>query len=70
MIINKNNNRKGLRVDNRMGCPLTQNRTLWCFALCTPDDNKNGFCGRVAPFGIKGKTQSAIEGYNKKKGLL
>lgn len=44
-----------------LGCPLTRNRTAWCFRLCAPDDDGNGRCGRLAPYHLKGRTQGSIE---------
>jgi hypothetical protein len=41
------------------GCPLTKNRSNWCFGLCRPDGER-GLCGRVAPHAIVGRTQRAI----------
>ena len=49
-----------------LGCPLTRNRTSWCFRLCTPDAEGHGRCGRVAPHGLKGRTQLSIERHSKK----
>ena len=41
------------------GCPLTKNRTPWCFSICTPADG-HGDCGRIAPQTLLGRTQLAI----------
>lgn len=41
------------------GCPLTRNRSVWCYGMCTPRDGL-GVCGRVAHHAIKGRTQLAI----------
>jgi len=46
------------------GCPLTRNRTAWCFRLCEPDPQGHGRCGRVAPHDLQGKTQLSIHRYN------
>jgi hypothetical protein len=51
----------------RQGCPLTHNHTPWCFNLCEPDTGGDGYCGRAAPHSIKGRTQLAIEVYNRTK---
>lgn len=56
---------KGLREYTYLGCPFTRNRTPWCFRLCSPDDEGHGHCGRIAPHGLKGRTQLSIEGRNK-----
>lgn len=46
--------------DRRLvGCPLTKNRSPWCHAWCVPNQGV-GYCGRLAPHGILGKTQRAI----------
>ncbi len=44
------------------GCPLTKNRTPWCFRLCTPVAGQ-GFCGRVAPHSVTGRTDRALLNY-------
>jgi acyl-coenzyme A thioesterase PaaI-like protein len=49
-----------------LGCPLTRNRTAWCFRLCTPDAEGNGRCGRIAPHSLRGRTQLSIEHHSKK----
>ncbi len=49
------------------GCPLTNNRSAWCFRLCAPDEAGTGRCGRSAPHALKGRTQLAIESHNQKK---
>lgn len=41
------------------GCPLTKNRTPWCFSICTPAGGL-GDCGRLAPHALLGRTQEAI----------
>jgi len=50
-----------------LGCPLTRNRSAWCFRICVPDQEGQGRCGRVAPHGLKGRTQVAIELQNRKQ---
>jgi hypothetical protein len=58
--------KRGMLTNNFLGCPLTNNRSLWCFRICTPNASGNGFCGRVAPHGLKSKIQICIENYNKR----
>ncbi len=58
--------KKGLKEYTCLGCPLTRNHTAWCFRLCSPDDEGNGRCGRVAPHSLRGRTQSSIERHEKK----
>jgi len=41
------------------GCPLTRNRTNWCYRSCEPVEGR-GRCGRIAPHGLLGRTQAAI----------
>jgi uncharacterized protein (TIGR00369 family) len=60
--------REGLRSYTYLGCPLTRNRSPWCFRLCIPDDEGSGECGRIAPHGLKSRIQLGIENY--KKSLL
>ena len=50
-----------------LGCPLTRNRTAWCFRLCEPDDEGNGRCGRLAPHGLRSKTQLSIERHGQQR---
>ena len=45
-----------------LGCPLTKNRTPWCFAICVPEHG-TGRCGRPAPHAIKSRIQIGIENY-------
>jgi acyl-coenzyme A thioesterase PaaI-like protein len=58
--------KRGFREYTYLGCPLTRNRSAWCFRLCVPDGKGKGQCGRVAPHGLKGRTQLAIEGHRQK----
>ncbi len=57
---------KGVREYTYLGCPLTRNRSAWCFRICVPDTEGHGHCGRVAPHGLKGRTQLAIESHDHK----
>ena len=59
--------KKGPREYSYLGCPLTRNRTAWCFRLCTPDKEGHGRCGRIAPHSLKSAVQKAIESHNKKQ---
>jgi len=59
--------RKGPPKYTYLGCPLTRNQTPWCFRLCAPNAEGKGRCGRIAPHTLKGKTQLAIEAYNKRR---
>jgi hypothetical protein len=49
-----------------LGCPLTRNRSAWCHRLCAPDRAGHGRCGRIAPHGLRGRTDLAIGKYKKK----
>jgi hypothetical protein len=51
---------------NQVGCPLTKNRSAWCYRLCAPV-NGHGLCGRVAPHALRGRTDLAIESYLKRR---
>ena len=42
-----------------LGCPKTKSHSLWCHRLCVPVEGI-GFCGRVAPHAVTGRTQEAI----------
>jgi hypothetical protein len=59
--------KKGVKPYTYLGCPMTRNRSAWCFRLCPPDAHGNGRCGRVAPHSLKGRTQLAIEAYNRRR---
>ena len=59
--------KKGVKKYTYLGCPMTRNRSAWCYRLCPPDAEGHGRCGRVAPHSLKGRTQLAIEAYNKKR---
>jgi acyl-coenzyme A thioesterase PaaI-like protein len=59
--------KRGIRAYTYLGCPLTRDRTAWCFRLCVPDAQGKGQCGRIAPHGLKGRTQLAIEGHRKQR---
>ena len=61
--------RSGVREYTYLGCPLTRNRSAWCFRICVPDREGHGHCGRVAPHGLKGRTQLAIERHGRKQRL-
>jgi len=66
MVNMKSNNIKIKRVVKPLpeytylGCPMTRNRTPWCFRLCQPDSSGTGQCGRVAPHSFKGRIQLGI----------
>ncbi len=64
------NNRKNLKEYTYLGCPMTKNRSAWCFRMCKPNANGNGFCGRVAPHGFKSRIQQGIEDFKKKQADL
>lgn len=59
--------RHGFKDYTYLGCPLTRNRSPWCFRMCKPDAEGHGYCGRVAPHGIKSRIQKGIEEYRKRK---
>ena len=49
-----------------LGCPLTKSHSLWCHGLCVPQEGI-GYCGRVAPHTVTGRTQMAILKYKIKQ---
>lgn len=59
--------RTGLKEYTYLGCPLTRNRSPWCFRLCTPDVEGHGHCGRIAPHALTGRIQAGILEYNKRQ---
>ncbi len=62
--------RKGLKAYTYLGCPLTKNRSPWCFRMCQPNADGTGLCGRVAPHGFKSRIQLGIEDFKKKQAGL
>jgi len=66
---NKIRTRKGLKDYTYLGCPLTKNKSAWCFRLCAPDAKGCGRCGRIAPHSMKSKIQLGIEHQKKLKKL-
>jgi uncharacterized protein (TIGR00369 family) len=56
--------KRGLREYSYLGCPLTRNRTPWCFRLCVPEAGGEGFCGRLAPHSMKSRIQQGIAEHN------
>lgn len=58
--------RNDLRKYTYLGCPLTRNRSPWCFRLCRPDADGTGLCGRVAPHSFKSRIQKGIDDFKKK----
>ena len=59
------NIRKGLKEFSYLGCPMTKNRSPWCFRMCKPNADGTGFCGRVAPHGFKSRIQQGIDEFKK-----
>jgi hypothetical protein len=59
--------RKRLKEYTYLGCPLTNNRSPWCFRLCQLNIDGTGFCGRVAPHGFKSRIQQGIEDFKKRR---
>jgi len=59
------NIRKGLKEFTYLGCPMTKNRSPWCFRMCKPNADGTGYCGRVAPHGFKSRIQQGIEDFKK-----
>lgn len=59
--------RKTFKEYTYLGCPMTKNRSPWCFRLCKPHDDGTGVCGRVAPHGFKSYIQQGIEDYKRRQ---
>jgi hypothetical protein len=59
--------RKVLREYTYLGCPLTRNRSPWCFRMCTPHPDGTGLCGRVAPHSFKSRIQQGIEEFKSRQ---
>ena len=64
-LLKKVKSEKSLKDYTYLGCPLTKNRSAWCFHLCTPGTEGNGDCGRLAPHGIRSRIQISIDEYKK-----
>lgn len=62
--------KRGVRGNTRVGCPLTKNRTAWCYRMCDPSADGRGQCGRLAPHGLTSRTQRAIADRNAQGGVL
>ena len=61
------NIRRNLKEYTYLGCPMTKNRTPWCFRMCKPNAEGTGLCGRLAPHGFKSHIQQGIEDYKKRQ---
>jgi len=59
---------RGIPEYTSLGCPLTKSHTCWCHAVCVPVGGI-GFCGRVAPHSLLGRTQEAILRHRRQKAL-
>jgi uncharacterized protein (TIGR00369 family) len=57
----------GVKAYTYLGCPLTRNRSPWCFRLCIPDQEGQGECGRIAPHSLKSRIQAGIEKHKAEK---
>ncbi len=67
MRISESRKRKALPGYRYLGCPLTKNRSPWCFRMCRPSPAGYGKCGRHAPNSFVGRIQSSIIVYDNKK---
>ena len=66
-IRKRTNIRNGLKAYTYRGCPMTNNRTPWCFRMCQPNEDGTGFCGRVAPHGFMSRIQQGIMDFKKRQ---
>lgn len=60
-------NRIALIEYTYLGCPLTKNRSPWCFRVCKPKADGTGSCGRLAPHSFKSRIQQGIEDFKKRQ---
>jgi hypothetical protein len=51
-----------LRAHGALRCPFNGHQVSWCRQLCEPIED-HGYCGRLAPHTMVGKTQVAIASY-------
>jgi len=65
LIKRKIKTREGLKEYTYLGCPLTRNRSAWCYRLCIPNTLGHGHCGRIAPHSLTGRIQQSIIDYKK-----
>lgn len=65
--VKKIRTRRGIREHAHLGCPLTRNKSPWCFRICTPSSDGTGECGRVAPHALLSSTQRAIIKHRERK---
>ncbi len=56
-----------LREYTVLRCPANGSQVSWCRQLCEPVDG-HGWCGRLAPHAMIGRTQAAIAAYNARRG--
>jgi hypothetical protein len=68
IVLNKLPEKKSPAWRREWGCPLTKNRTPWCFNICTPVDGR-GECGRLQPYALVGRTDGAILRYKARQDL-
>lgn len=59
--------RKSFKAYTYLGCPMTKNRSPWCFRMCRLNADGTGQCGRVAPHGFKSYIQEGIENFKKRQ---
>jgi hypothetical protein len=59
--------RKGLKRYTYLGCPMTKNRSPWCFRMCKPNTDGTGACGRVAPHGFRSRIQQGIADFQERQ---
>jgi hypothetical protein len=57
--------RTRLRSYITISCPYNGHQVSWCRGLCEPIDG-HGFCRRVAPHCLTGRTQAAIASYKER----
>jgi len=53
-----------------LGCPMTKNRSPWCFRMCKPNADGTGLCGRVAPHAFRSRIQQGIDDFQKRQAEL
>jgi hypothetical protein len=63
----KTRNRAFVQEYSYRGCPLTANRSPWCFRLCVPNAKGVGRCNRIAPHSFLSRTQLAIAAHQKRR---
>jgi len=62
--------RKDLKSATYIGCPMTKNRSPWCFRMCKPNSDGTGLCGKIAPHAFRSRIQQGIDDFQQRQAEL